>query len=99
MLPILPSEIVDRIVEEAELSDAYEIWRDCMRDSWFIINNAMSRKNGFWQMEEDNTEKAHWAFWGGGGEVQFQATNCSECGEYLMSNTFLHSPEGYSPVS
>jgi hypothetical protein len=57
-----------------------------------MLENASSRKNGFFQTpnpEEENTEDPHWVYFIE-NQVVMQSINCSHCGGYIWSNTLGH---------
>lgn len=72
----------------------------------FYINVADSRKNGFGNQEENNTEHPHWVYSvpdmrskcinsenNHNVEITLQAVNCEKCGGYHHSNKFELVPQ------
>ena len=60
-------------------------------------NAAVSRKNdgiqGFEPEHESELDSEHWFFWLGGNENQFQASNCSKCGNYSPEHAYDYMPQ------
>lgn len=58
----------------------------CLRQ----LEDAWSRKNGFGPIEEPDepdTEDPHWIYGAPESDLWLQATNCSDCGNYVWGNT------------
>lgn len=58
-------------------------------------NAAVSRKNDGLQdfEQESELDSEHWVFWLGGNENQFQASNCSKCGNYSAEYAYDYMPQ------
>lgn len=55
------------------------------RKNLHIINTMMSRKNGFYGFNNENTEVKHWVFGGLNTEkLNLQSINCRICGNYAF---------------
>jgi hypothetical protein len=57
------------------------------------INHAMSRANGFYGQEPNNTENPHWAFAIENDSLAFQCIHCPICGEYCHSDIYEYLKE------
>lgn len=54
-----------------------------------ILETAGSRKNGFFHLsepDEQDTQDPHWVYYYP-FEIDLQSVNCSNCGDYIWSNT------------
>jgi hypothetical protein len=85
---ILPMEIVDRILHEAQEMETYEQWRS----AWW--NNVVSMIDFAFSMyhierfphRDPDPDPNHWAFWVPfDDEWQFQAMFCPRCGNYACT--------------
>lgn len=76
---------------------------------YMFENAAVSRKNDGLQdfePEPSDIDSEHWVFWLGGNENQFQACNCSKCGnysaeyahDYVPQNILCNCGENYDDV-
>lgn len=94
----LPKDIFSQIYAFCYESYKQKMTRR-MRTLCFYINVADSRKNGFANQEENDTENPHWIFsvpdltskcinshTNYDVEVTLQAVNCDKCGGYHYSN-------------
>jgi hypothetical protein len=63
---------------------------------YLFENAAVSRKNDGLQdfePEPSDLDSEHWFFWLGGNENQFQASNCSKCGNYSPEYAYDYMPQ------
>lgn len=64
---------------------------------YMFENAAVSRKNDglqdFEPEHESDLDSEHWVFWLGGNENQFQASNCSKCGNYSPEHAYDYMPQ------
>ena len=63
---------------------------------YMFENAAVSRKNDGLQdfePEPSDLDYEHWIFWLGGNENQFQASNCSKCGNYSAEYAYDYMPQ------
>ena len=62
---------------------------------YMFENAAVSRKNDGLQdfEQESDLDSEHWVFWLGGNENQFQACNCSKCGNYNAEYAYDYMPQ------
>jgi hypothetical protein len=63
---------------------------------YLFENAAVSRKNDGLQdfeAEPSDLDSEHWVFWLGGNENQFQASNCSKCGNYSPEHAYDYMPQ------
>lgn len=61
-----------------------------------LIKNSMSRANGFFGVDNENTEDPHWVF-DIADNVNMQSINCEYCGNYLHSHTLASCYDDYTP--
>lgn len=61
------------------------------KNTLLLIKTAVSRKNGFGGLEQNDTLDPHWIFSTTQSLVSLQAINCAQCGNYIASNTIFNN--------
>jgi hypothetical protein len=62
------------------------------KNTLHLIKTAISRKNGFGGQEQNDTLDPHWIFYTTTHSLLcLQAMNCTQCGNYIVSNTIYNN--------
>jgi len=88
----VPTDLLSTVLDYAFYSTIEYRARVSKQRAMSTIRQCLSRKNGFWQQEPDDTEDEHWAFGLFDDNLNLQAISCSRCGHYVYSRCSLPLP-------